>query len=235
MKTLERTILLSALVAIICVGGVWALKFYTPALSIDQSIWAALGDYFGGILNPILSFLLIILIINEAIDSRRGFLESKKLQLKSQEQIDEQIELLRPHAELVYYLSAKGSMVYANVENIGNATAYNIRIEFQFDEKIENHPAAMFERLKSFQYFPPKYKSSLFVGHLVIDHTVAGIPTHSAVINYSESPEQFENQEKKTYKIDLNMLTSLHSEPNYQDVLRDIASELKRSRSSNKI
>jgi len=234
MKSLERIILLSALVAIICVGGVWALKFYTPALTTDQSIWAALGDYFGGILNPILSFLLIILIINEAIDSRKSFLESKILQLKSQKQIDEQIELLRPRPELVYYLHAKGSMVYATVENIGNATAYNIRIDFQFDEKVENWPAVMFEKLKSYQYYPPKYKSSLFVGQIAIDQTVGGIPTHTATISYSESPEQSDIQEKKVYQVDSNMLTSLHREPDYQDVLKEIVSELKRSHSSTK-
>jgi uncharacterized membrane protein len=228
MKSLERIILLSALIAIICVGGVWALKFYTPALTTDQSIWAALGDYFGGILNPILSFLLIILIINEAIDSRKSFFESKTLQLKSQKQIDEQIELLRPRPELVYYLHARGSMVYATVENIGNATAYNIRIDFQFDGKVENWPAVMFERLKSYQYYPPKYKSSVFVGHVLIDHTVTGIPTHATTINYSESSEQSGIQQKKIYQIDSNMLGSLHREQDYQDMLKDIATELKR-------
>lgn len=228
MKFLERWILFAAIASIAIVGAFYAVRFFSFGLSPDPGSWAALGEYFGGILSPILSFLLIILIINDAMDSRRSFLESKQLQLKSQQQIDEQIQLLRPRPELVYYLAARGSMVYAVVENIGNATAYNIKLSFKFDGELEKYPAHVYDRFNSYHYFPPKYKTSMFVGHVVISHEVVGVPTHTATITYSASPDSNETPEEKTYYVDTTMMQTIHCEPDFEDVLENIARELRR-------
>jgi uncharacterized membrane protein len=228
MKFTERWILFAAIASIAVVGSFYALKFLSFGLSPDPGSWAALGEYFGGILSPILSFFLILLVINEAMDSRRSYLESKQLQLKSQQQVDEQIQLLRPHPELVYYLSAKGSTVFVVVENIGNATAYDVQLTFEFEGELEQYPTHVYERFKSYHYFPPKYKTSMFVSHVAINHEIIGIPPHTATIKYSDSPDSKEEPEKKMYYVDTAMLQTIHCEPDFEDLLNNIVSELRR-------
>ena len=230
MNRLEKMILIVALLSLVLVSGVYAIKFFSPSLSGNQSDWAALGDYFGGVLNPILSFLLIVLIIREAVESRKSFLESKQLQLLSQQQIDQQIQLLKPRPELVYYLAARGYMVYAVIENIGNATAYNIEISFQFEGEVDKWAAHVYDRFTGYDYFPPKYKTSMFVGHVAISHEVIGVSIHSATIKYSASREVTDKPELKTYRVDSALLKSIHCEPDFEHVLKDIVSELRSSR-----
>ena len=225
MSPLERKIIVFAVLSLALVGGSYALKFLGSPLSSVTSDWGALGDYFGGILGPILSFLLVWLVVSGAIESRRNFLESKQLQLQSQEQINKQIELITPRPEMVYYLLAVGTNVFAVIENIGNATAYNLRIDHRFDGKIDEFHLNAFRRMGNPNYFPPKYKMSVLAGKRLLDHTVSGLPPHSVSIRYSGASDVAPGNEK-IYVIDSNMLASLHSEPDYNDVLKDIAREL---------
>ncbi|MDF9756423.1 hypothetical protein [Pseudomonas hunanensis] len=41
----------------------YAAKFHDSAISSDPAVWGQLGDYFGGLLNPALSFISLILLI----------------------------------------------------------------------------------------------------------------------------------------------------------------------------
>ena len=226
MKPIERYIILFAVSSLVVVAGSYAFKFFGYPISSSSSDWAALGEYFGGIVGPILSFMLVWLVIYEAIESRMNFLDSKQLQLNSQEQINKQIELLTPRPEIIYYPLAVGTNVYAVVENIGNATAYNLRIDARFDEKIEDYVLGAFRRMGNPSYFPPKYKMSVRAGARLIDQTVMGLPPHSVSVRYSTSPDS-PICDEKVYVVDENMLTSLHSEPDYNDVLRRIVDQLR--------
>lgn len=78
-----------ATVSIILVLGIYFLRFHGP-LSNSQTIWGAFGDFIGGVLNPLFSFLaLIALLITISIQSKelrltRDELEKSSLALSQQ-------------------------------------------------------------------------------------------------------------------------------------------------------
>jgi len=70
-----------AIAAIVLVFGSY-LYVFNGQLSFKQELWGAFGDFIGGTLNPILSFLaLIALLITIAIQSKQLFLSRKELEL----------------------------------------------------------------------------------------------------------------------------------------------------------
>lgn len=230
MKPLERHIFIFAIASLALVFALYAYKFFTVSLSSDGSDWAQFGDYVGGVLNPILTFLLVVMIINESIESRKNFIDSRQLQLNSQQQINQQIELLRPKPELVYYLRVSGSKVYAIIENTGNATAYNVSVEFIFDRPVGDYIKAIYHRLSNIHYVPPKYKNGVFVSHIDIAHKAMDIPPHSAAVKYYEvlMPTDQDSRSEKTYVVDENMLGSLVSDDFITPALEEIARSLQR-------
>lgn len=227
MKPREKWILLLAALSLLAVAGAYVARFWTLPISSATSDWAALGGYFGGLVGPILSFVLVWLVIGEATESRTNFLASTNLQVKSQDQVNRQIELLTPRPEVVYYPLQIGSTVYAVVENIGNATAYNLRIDVRFEGKIEDFNLDAFRRMGNPNYMPPRYKLSVRAGARVLDNTVHGLPPHSVSIRYSTATDAPIGNEK-VYVVDSGMLASLHSEPDYDPVLQKIAMWLQR-------
>ena len=60
--------------------------FYTPYLSTQTSKWGELGDYIGGVLNPIFGFLsFLMLIFTIKIQNSQLQLSRKELQLTREE------------------------------------------------------------------------------------------------------------------------------------------------------
>lgn len=73
-------IFLSAVVSFICVLGLYFFKFH-GRLSSEQALWGAFGDFVGGTLNPILSFMaLIALLLTIVLQNRE--LEQTREELK---------------------------------------------------------------------------------------------------------------------------------------------------------
>lgn len=60
---------------------VYLWKFHGAPISDQPSDWGVLGDYFGGILNPIISFMALIYLI-KAYSSQKQELEETKVALK---------------------------------------------------------------------------------------------------------------------------------------------------------
>ena len=57
---------IAALFAIFIVSAFYIINFYFKlnySISKDTAVWGQLGDYFGGLLNPILSFISVVLLI----------------------------------------------------------------------------------------------------------------------------------------------------------------------------
>ncbi|MEZ8627797.1 hypothetical protein AB6D75_18595 [Vibrio splendidus] len=76
-----------AIIATVIVLGSYIVHFYINlgyVLSGDTAVWAALGDYTGGLLNPVLSFISIVLLIksltlqNQANTDLRGEIEANQ-------------------------------------------------------------------------------------------------------------------------------------------------------------
>ena len=56
--------IISALVVAIFVAGFYCINFFGNGLSKIPSDWGVLGDYVGGILNPALAFITIVLLVH---------------------------------------------------------------------------------------------------------------------------------------------------------------------------
>ena len=227
MKSLEIRIIIIAFIAIIIVSSFYFINFSIFPISSNSLDWGAFGDYLGGVLNPILSFLLIILIVKEAVENRSITLDNKILQIKSQEKIDEQIQLLKPKSELVYYLTSIDGMAYAIIENIGNAVAYDITVKFNFNQKLEEILEERFERLSKINYVPPRYKNGVMVAHINIQQRVIELPPHQVYISFTRKENDNESVEKREYFIDENMLNTIISRNEISSALIDVAQEIR--------
>src|ERR1700690_2587860 len=217
----ERNLLILAFGSMALVAGSYALRFYALPISPNSSDWGALGGYFGGIVGPILTALLVWVVLNEAAEARRNFFETKQLQVKSQDQIDKQIALLTPRAEIVYYPMLLGDYIYAVIENIGNATAYNISFDFRPEGQIEKSILEALRKLGNPRYIPPKYKMSVGVSYFrQIDRNAIDLPPHSVSLEWSSASDHAIDN-SRIFVVDRNMLSCLHREPNYSDYLSD--------------
>jgi hypothetical protein len=80
---------LSAVLIIVAVFSAYLVKFYfilDYSVSNTQSVWGNFGDYAGGILNPILSFITIVLLI-KSLDFQKESNNSLEGQLAKNEQL----------------------------------------------------------------------------------------------------------------------------------------------------
>ncbi|WP_055134551.1 hypothetical protein [Pseudomonas mediterranea] len=76
----------AALIVIACVAGEYISVFSAHVLS-DQEKWGQFGDYFGGVLNPILSFFAFVALL---ITLRTQFLANEDGERRHNEQLKEQ-------------------------------------------------------------------------------------------------------------------------------------------------
>lgn len=70
------------IVAIVGILGFYLFNFGMQGISSDQEIWAQFGDYFGGILNPILAFIALIALL-KTIQLQSRALEVSKEELSA--------------------------------------------------------------------------------------------------------------------------------------------------------
>lgn len=89
-----------ALMALVVVYGLYCLNFFSDfKFSKDTDTWGTFGDYVGGILNPILSFLTLIALIL-TLHLQRTQLDISKEELKlSREELKASREALEKSAE----------------------------------------------------------------------------------------------------------------------------------------
>ena len=76
-----KSAFLLGLAAIVTIPSIYLGYFYFKLgyrISSDTAVWGALGDYFGGVLNPILSFISIILLISSLTLQREANTDLRK-------------------------------------------------------------------------------------------------------------------------------------------------------------
>ncbi|EPH1136286.1 hypothetical protein L4679_004389 [Pseudomonas aeruginosa] len=87
-NTCSHPLIIVLIIIGIFVAGSYIFKFYNHSISANPEQWGQLGDYIGGTLNPILSFITIILLIKTLI--------IQKMQLRTSE---EELALTRKELE----------------------------------------------------------------------------------------------------------------------------------------
>lgn len=85
---MKKTIIISLLLIV----GVWGLYFYNfgwrNGLSVSKEVWGQFGDYSGGVINPLLSFITIILLIR-SLNEQQAANQSLIKETIRQEKLDD--------------------------------------------------------------------------------------------------------------------------------------------------
>ena len=79
-------VLAVAVLAAVVVGGCYAFCFWGEPLSSDPASWGQLGDYLGGVLNPVFGFLSVFaLLVALVLQTRELKLSRESLKLSQEE------------------------------------------------------------------------------------------------------------------------------------------------------
>jgi uncharacterized membrane protein len=114
--------ILVAAVSMVVVAALYVIKFYIVlnlGFADDSAIWGQFGDYMGGSLNPILSFISIILLIKSL-----SLQNQANSDLREELQENKQTEKLRSFSALFFNMISsqksllEGFTVKTNSENI---------------------------------------------------------------------------------------------------------------------
>ncbi|MDD5229036.1 MAG: putative phage abortive infection protein [Methylococcales bacterium] len=127
---IKHYIAITAIVAVVVVLGFYFFKFHHQ-LSDDNGNWGTFGDFFGGTLNPILSFLALMVLLRtfsmqrEELDLQREELKETKAILKEQSETQKRqqfentfFELLKIHNQLLKNLLKRHQFIKPDGEKI---------------------------------------------------------------------------------------------------------------------
>jgi hypothetical protein len=130
---------ISATIIIISVFLLYFIRFYVILeykISDDPSVWGQLGDYTGGIINPILSFISIILLIKSLTIQTEA-----NISLRNEIKNNEKTEKLRSFETLFFNMinSQKELFNCFKIESIkaGEKTANSgVKAVIEIEEEI---------------------------------------------------------------------------------------------------
>ncbi|MGR5000947.1 hypothetical protein [Vibrio celticus] len=77
----SNLVIILALLSVVIAISIYSFYFYNYEVSQNPSEWASFGDFFGGVLNPVLSFLSLILVL-VTIKQQKISLEQTSEQIK---------------------------------------------------------------------------------------------------------------------------------------------------------
>lgn len=136
------TVAILSFVLALIVVGVYVAQFSGP-LSVDPASWGQFGDYVGGILNPAFGLMALIAILvtvylqsstlrvtskelalsrKELVLSRTEFRRAAEAQVKSQEALDRQVEVMIRAARVSGY----GALMNAQSSELARVEANKI-------------------------------------------------------------------------------------------------------------
>ncbi|OPX27167.1 MAG: hypothetical protein B1H05_01065, partial [Candidatus Cloacimonas sp. 4484_140] len=192
----------------------------------DKADWGAFGMYFSGLITPLLLIVVICLIFGIMKEVREIFSESSKIEKKFQRQFTKQTRYMEPSADVVYYLQLKDDRLYAIITNIGNQPAFNIAVEFEFDEEVDARISNNLLPLAEISYLAPEQKSGAVCG--IIDESTGSyaISEHTVRMKYKPS-EKSRRIIKKEFVIDKNILNTLVPETSVEESIHSLTENIK--------
>lgn len=108
------TLIIAALGAVILTAGAYAYHFYATlgySISSETDTWGQFGDYFGGILNPLLSFIALLCL-----------LQSINLQNQANSDLRTEIRNTKQHEKFRSFSLLFFNVIEAQKSQIGNMT-----------------------------------------------------------------------------------------------------------------
>ncbi len=226
MKKNEKIVLIVAVALVVFALLLYFITFGDGTFSDDKADWGAFGMYFSGLITPLLLVVVIFLVFGIMKEVREIFSESSKNEKIFQRQFTKQTRYMEPSAELVYYLQLKDERLYAIIGNIGNQAAFNISVEFEFEEEVDARISNNLLPLAEISYLAPEQKSGAVCG--IIDETTGGyaISEHTVRLKYKPS-EKSRRIIKKEFVIDKNILNTLVPETSVEESLHSLTENIK--------
>ena len=226
MKKNEKIVLIVAVAMVVLALALYLINFGDGTFSDDKADWGAFGMYFSGLITPLLLIVVICLIFGIMKEVREIFSESSKIEKKFQRQFTKQTRYMEPAAEVVYYLQLKDDKLYAIITNIGNQAAFNIAVEFEFDEEVDARISNNLLPLAEISYLAPEQKSGAVCG--IIDESTGSyaISEHTVRMKYKPS-EKSRRIIKKEFVIDKNILNTLVPETSVEESIHSLAENIK--------
>lgn len=105
-----------------------------------QSVWGQFGDFMGGVLNPLLSFIVIWILVEDLRHTKTNLQSSIQEQKNATEAMTAQVIIMTPKPELIIYPFRRLSFwepggdvyeYYIVVENIGKKSAEEILVNLK--------------------------------------------------------------------------------------------------------
>ncbi len=226
MKKNEKIVLIVAVAMVVLALALYFITFGDGTFSDDKADWGAFGMYFSGLITPLLLIVVICLIFGIMKEVREIFSESSKIEKKFQRQFTKQTRYMEPSADVVYYLQLKDDKLYAIITNIGNQPAFNIVVEFEFDEEVDARISNNLLPLAEISYLAPEQKSGAVCG--IIDESTGSyaISEHTVRMKYKPS-EKSRRIIKKEFVIDKNILNTLVPETSVEESIHSLTENIK--------
>jgi len=226
MKKSEKIVLIVAVALVVLALALYFINFGDGTFSDDKADWGAFGMYFSGLITPLLLIVVICLIFGIMKEVRGIFSESSKTEKKFQRQFTKQTRYMEPSADVVYYLQLKDERLYAVITNIGNQPAFNITVEFEFEEEVDARISNNLLPLAEISYLAPEQKSGAVCG--IIDESTGSyaISEHTVRMKYKPS-EKSRRIIKKEFVIDKNILNTLVPETSVEKSIHSLTENIK--------
>ncbi|MDP8227385.1 MAG: hypothetical protein P9L89_07085 [Candidatus Celaenobacter polaris] len=226
MKKNEKIVLIIVVAMVVLALALYFITFGDGTFSDDKADWGAFGMYFSGLITPLLLIVIISLIFGIMKEVRDIFSESSKIEKKFQRQFTKQTRYMEPSADVVYYLQLKDERLYAIIGNIGNQPAFNIVVEFEFDEEVDARISNNLLPLAEISYLAPEQKSGAVCG--IIDESTGSyaISEHTVRMKYKPS-EKSRRIIKKEFVIDKNILNTLVPETSVVESIHSLTENIK--------
>jgi len=226
MKKNEKIVLIIVVAMVVLALALYFINFGDGTFSDDKADWGTFGMYFSGLITPLLLIVIISLIFGIMKEVRDIFSESSKIEKKFQRQFTKQTRYMEPSADVVYYLQMKDERLYAIIANIGNQPAFNIVVEFEFDEEVDARISNNLLPLAEISYLAPEQKSGAVCG--IIDESTGSyaISEHTVRMKYKPS-EKSRRIIKKEFVIDKNILNTLVPETSVVESIHSLTENIK--------
>ncbi len=180
-KTLLAILWISSIISLFITIGAYFLKFYNSSFSNDPANWGQFGDYIGGILNPIISLLNLIILT---------YLSIKLVKLDDDRNKWTLQELARPYGDMIFsnfdskikiqlHNCGLGPMIiskmiirdsqnetFNNFRELLTPFKKNIKLEYEFLDFSNNHFALVKDKAETLMRIEGNKDDTEFLNYL---------------------------------------------------------------------
>ncbi len=181
------------------------LSYFVPRIfmnigfTLDYQVWGAFGDFIGGVLNPLISIIVILILVFDLKFTRNEFIKSIKAQQKSQQAITAQVDIITPKPRVTYHLINLNRGYYLVIKNIGTDIAYSVNVTTDQELGITN-PKIIDRKYPS---LIPQQELRIRVGTST-NEGPKGILPHTATIKYDHKDSKYNEVKSSVDTFEIN-------------------------------